>query len=557
MNKTEKARKNSEAKLFKRLKEEPEYILLNEDFVYKNNKQRLKIKHTACGTIYETSAVRFINGSMCRNKKCIQKKIEETNLRKYGVKVVTQNKKVKEKARNTLKEKYGVENPSQMSDHLEKIRKTNLDKYGVESYSKTDEYKEKVKQTNIERYGVEWATQNNSIKEKTKKTCLERYGVEHFNSLKENTLSNKRKRWRRNYQENILNFKEIIPLFPEEEYIGNRPCVTTNNFSGIKYPFECKVCKTKFEDILTAGKTPRCPTCYPYNYRVSVAEKQIAGILREKIEIEENKFFTFNNKRYELDIFIPSLNIGFEYDGIYYHSQLSGNKERNYHLNKDKFFEDNFNIKIFHIWENEWLEKKDIVSSILLSKIGKTSNRIYARKCEIREVQNTEADIFLEENHIQGKCGAKIKLGLYYQNMLVSLLTFSKPRYNKKYEWEIVRFCNILNTSVVGGFSKLLKYFKKTYSPQSIITYADKRYSYGDLYEKNGFTLLRESKPNYFYTFHKNSTLFSRNYFQKHKLKDRLEVFNENISEWENMKNNGYDRIWDCGNKVFEWNKEE
>jgi hypothetical protein len=124
-----------------------------------------------------------------------------------------------------------------------------------------------------------------------------------------------------------------------------------------------------------------------------------------------------------------------------------------------------------------------------------------------------------------------------------------KPLYNKKYEWEIIRFCNKLNTSVVGGFSKLLKYFKNEHNG-SIITYADKRHSNGNLYKNNGFEELHDSKPNYFYV--KKRDIFSREKFQKHKLKDLFENFNPDLTEWENMQLNNYDRIWDCGNKVFE-----
>jgi hypothetical protein len=134
-------------------------------------------------------------------------------------------------------------------------------------------------------------------------------------------------------------------------------------------------------------------------------------------------------------------------------------------------------------------------------------------------------------------------------------MTFGKSRYNKNYQYELIRFCNKINTVVTGGASKIFKYFIRNYNPESLISYADLRYSNGALYEKLGFAKLKSSNPNYFY-FHKSSTpkLMSRVQFQKHKLKDKLDIYNESLSEYRNMLNNGYDRIWDCGNGVYEYN---
>jgi hypothetical protein len=133
-------------------------------------------------------------------------------------------------------------------------------------------------------------------------------------------------------------------------------------------------------------------------------------------------------------------------------------------------------------------------------------------------------------------------------------MTFGKSRYNKKYQYELIRFCNKINTLVTGGASKIFKYFIRNYNPESLISYADLRYSKGALYEKLGFTKLKSSTPNYFY-FHKNNTLklMSRVQFQKHKLKDKLDIYDPELTEYQNMLNNGYDRIWDCGNGVYEY----
>jgi hypothetical protein len=254
----------------------------------------------------------------------------------------------------------------------------------------------------------------------------------------------------------------------------------------------------------------------------------------------------------ELDLFIPELKIAIEYDGIYWHLEQMG-KNKNYHLNKTNMCE-KLGIKLFHIFENEWIDttKQKIWKSILKSNFGK-NDRIYARKCEIRELGKTETLYFLSENHLQGgnlyhtKC-----FGLIYQNEIVSLMSFGKSRFNKRYEWEILRFCNKIGTNVTGGASKLLKRFKSECNPNSLISYCDKRYSNGNLYEKLNMIPIKDSPPNYFYNF-RNVELKSRHQFQKHKLSKIFDNFDPAKTEYENMLENGYDRIWDCGNKIYTW----
>ena len=132
-------------------------------------------------------------------------------------------------------------------------------------------------------------------------------------------------------------------------------------------------------------------------------------------------------------------------------------------------------------------------------------------------------------------------------------MTFGKPRFDKKHEWELLRFCNKLGYHIPGSASRLLKYFERNFKPVSLVSYADRRWSQGKVYEKLGFTFSHKSDPNYWY-FKNNdvSRIFSRVNFQKHKLKTKIKVFDIMLSEYENMKANGYNRIFDCGNLVYE-----
>ena len=190
----------------------------------------------------------------------------------------------------------------------------------------------------------------------------------------------------------------------------------------------------------------------------------------------------------------------------------------------------------------------------MLNKIGK-STKVYARKCVVKEVSNEDKSNFLEDNHIQADDTSSIRLGLYHNNALVSIMTFVKSRYDKKYQYELSRYCNLLKTNIVGGSSKLFTHFIKNYDVNSVVTYSDKRLFTGKVYAGLGMRMLKDTPCGYHY-FHKNNGVpINRTHFQKHKLDRTLEKFDCDLSEWQNMQINGYDRIWDCGHMKFSWNR--
>ncbi len=250
----------------------------------------------------------------------------------------------------------------------------------------------------------------------------------------------------------------------------------------------------------------------------------------------------------QIDIFLPDYNIGIEFNGLYWHSELF--KDKNYHLSKTELCESK-GIRLIHIFEDEWLYKQDIIKSRIKNILGYSENRIYGRKCEIREVNNKDSKLFLDDNHIQGNVTASIRLGLYYNNELVSLMTFNKPRLGigKKFDgYELSRFCNKLDTIIIGGADKLLKHFIKLYSPKEIISYADRRWSQGELYEKLGFVEVKKNKPNYWYIIGKNRK--HRFGFRKNILsKDGYDINNK--TEHEIMIERGIYRIYDCGTITY------
>ena len=249
----------------------------------------------------------------------------------------------------------------------------------------------------------------------------------------------------------------------------------------------------------------------------------------------------------ELDIYIPSHNLAIEFDGLYWHSEI--HKPSNYHLNKTELCEEQ-GIQLIHIFEDEWRDKQDIVKSRLSNILGLTPNKIYARKTVVREVTKIESIQFLTNNHIQGNVNSTIKIGLYYNDELVSLMTFGKGRIamgGDSNQYELLRFCNKLDTTVIGGADKLLKYFIKTYKPKEIISYADRRWSQGDLYEKLNFINTHNSRPNYHYIINNK---------RKHRFSFRKSIlvnqgYNKDLTEHQIMLERKIYRIYDCGTMVY------
>lgn len=437
------------------------------------------------------------------NKEWIDKR-KQTCLNKYGEEVAFKSKQVQETYKKNLIKKYGVSNPFLIK-----------------------EVKDKAKKKIIEKYGVEYATQNTEISKKLSQK---------LKGLKKDRTNFVILKWEKikNYCEN----QNLEPLFDSE--------LLLNNFlKNIK--FKCKKCQTITEISIDCGYLPTCHKCSHYK-GYSLIEDEITRFIQENYKEEiilKSRNLLSSNR--EIDIFLPNKNLAIEINGIYWHSEIWG-KYKNYHLSKTEELLGK-NIELFHIFDYEWLYKKPIIQSMILNKLNLTPNKIYARKCKIKEVNFKEKSKFLNDNHLQGECASKINLGLYYDDQLVSIMTFGKNRFKNDNSIELIRFCNILNTNVIGAASKLFKYFIKHYNPQNIITFADRRYSLGNLYNKLGFEFYSFTSPSYFYW--KSMKIYNRINFQKHMLKNKLENFDPNLSEYENMLKNGYNRVWDCGNYKF------
>jgi len=302
-----------------------------------------------------------------------------------------------------------------------------------------------------------------------------------------------------------------------------------------------------------------CPKCA---LKFDKSELEVLEFIKA-LNIENiitNDRIVLNGK--EIDIYLPDYNVAIEYNGLYWHSENQG-KDNKYHLKKTEECLKQ-GIQLIHIFEDEWIYKKEIVKSRLLyilNKIDK-SHIAYGRNCFVKEI-NDKSIIrnFLERNHIQGFVGSKINLGLYTKvnnkEYLLSIMTFGELRKSLGNSpsvncYELLRFCNAINYSVMGGASKLLKYFENNYKPEKIISYADRRWSIGNLYKQLNFQQIKISPPNYFYIsgqkrlhrFNFRKDILISKYGCSHK--DTENNFTKNVL--------GLNRIYDCGTLVYEKN---
>jgi len=357
--------------------------------------------------------------------------------------------------------------------------------------------------------------------------------------------------------------KRLIEI--KDNVLDTQNMTILSDFNTLKnntFQIQCNECNKIHERSLTNARWMDiyCPTCYG-DANSSKEEKDVLAYIQTLYsgEILENSKID----NLEIDILLPDIGVGFEYDGLLWHSfgsnfpnnQDKEKNNKNRGLIKTKKCEES-NIKLFHINSDEWYSpnNKDIWKSMIRNALGK-SNRIYARKCSIvNDLPFEEVRKFLENNHLQGHDKSPIRSGLYFDGELVSIMTFSKPRFNKSYEYELVRFCNKKNCGVIGGASKLFSNFLKIYNPLSVISYADRRYSGGNLYKSLGFSFKENTRIGYFYIKNIGTKTYkkvSRVSAQKHKLPKFLEKFDENLTEVENMFMNEYRRVWNCGNSTF------
>ena len=506
----------------------------------------------------------------------------ENNLRKYGCVSANSLPEIQEKRRKTCLEKYGVESPPQSEIVKEKVRKTNLERYGVEYHTQTEEYRnfmreyspviqEKSKKTCLERYGVEFATQSEEFKRKVNETHNERYGGRGF-ALKEHrehvdaTVFERYGVLHSSHSEEIMKRREetlierygVPSIFMTEDFKEQRRKTLLEKY-GVEdimqsEEIRAKIAATTAERYGNPNyfKTDDFKEKSSFEHGFKSAPHLFVESVLDSLGVE----YISNDRKLiyplEIDILIPSMKIGFEINGVYWHS--SGSKENDkelskYHLNKTELMH-KAGYRLIHFTDIEIETKADIISSMVSSIVGHTGRRVHARECTIGFVNSATATEFMDSNHLQGAAPCSKWIGLFHEGRLVCLMGFGKARFDKTYDWELIRFANLINTTAVGGFSKCLSFFRKHHSG-SIVSYADYSRSNGEVYIKNGFTRCGTSSPSYRWVY--RDKLFNRHQTMRRNLGKFLgeENFNPKETEAENCWRNGLRKLWDCGQIKF------
>jgi hypothetical protein len=272
----------------------------------------------------------------------------------------------------------------------------------------------------------------------------------------------------------------------------------------------------------------------------SSAEFELQDFFANEIKLERNTRKIISP--YEIDLYLPDYKLGIEYNGAYWHSEEQG-KDKQYHITKQKLAEQN-NIKLIQIFDFEWENRKEQIKGHLNSLIDKNITTIYGRKTIVKEISKIESNEFIEQNHIHGAINAKYNYGLFYENELVSVLTLSKSRFTKKYDFEVIRFCTKIGFRIIGSLSKFIKFIKTNLEFDTIVSYSHRRLFSGESFIKAGFVLSHKTDPGYFWANKYSSNILPRYKTQKHKL-------NTTLTESQYMTSKDYVKVWDCGQLVF------
>ena len=521
----------------------------------------------------------------CNNPDCLKKARENTSLERYGVKSAGNSAQAREKASKTMMEKYGVPYAQMSSEIRQKSKETLIARYGVDNASKSEEVKkkrhetvmkkyggvypynsektrEKQKHTMLERYGSECALGSSEIQKKIKDTWIRKYGVD--NPLKCEHVANKRRKTlldrygvdsplksnevRNKAKETMLRRYGVDNASKSVELQSKR----YQHIQQTQGPYHGSDRERKYVETMTEryGVPYSCllPTATGGG-RVSTTNKQFVEMLQHNgIDVHESDLeFRIENRLY--DIHVPNTNTLIEINSTFTHTSEKTFKCKglapNYHLAKSELAKVN-GYNCIHVWD--WDNWEKIVKLLIPKK------RLYARNMSIYVLKNKDViNSFLNENHLQGTTrGQTLCIGLVKDDELYEIMTFGKPRYNKKYDTEILRLCTKSGYQVVGGASKLFKY-ACNFGLGKIISYCDRSKFTGTVYEHIGMTLKEATSPSKVWskgTRYVTASTLARNGYDR--------IFNTNYGKGtdneELMLENGWLPVYNCGQLVYEIN---
>lgn len=504
--------------------------------------------------------------------------LKNKNSREYHIKQNNDRKML------ALRTKY-YNNPDKLLQAQKKRENTNTLKYGEPFPLKNSDSVLKMKKTNTDRYGEENVFKVKKFIDKQRNTTKERYGGSHYTDSLEVRLDRIKNIFKKTRY--VIRPEQALTLI-----LGTVNGVVSKDMNSLIKDYLKDNGKTK----LTLSELSENILGLPYGYinglhgssRIQVHSSKYLHSNRRGMEEELGRYLeSFNHKiiynklydsigRKQLDFYIPDLKIAFEFNGTYYHASLGSERgvSRSYHLKKAMDARDKMGITVFYVWESDWTDP--IRKNILLSQIAYKMHsekiiHIPARKTLVKKITAKEAELFFYKNHIQGGKGTsgKERFGLFYNDELVAAMTFGKRYTGNKY-WELIRFANKLNTTVMGGASKLLKAFEREHENEPIMSYANNDFGFSSeksMYTKLGFSYVKTTAPGYHWVNTKSTDVINRQKVMPKNLLlytqgKRIEPFigatkdfrSENPGETENeyMLRNGYLKVFNAGNDLYE-----
>jgi hypothetical protein len=463
------------------------------------------------------------------------------------------------KQKQTMMEKYGVENAALIPGMSGRKKETMMEKYGGLSSPKSreaarqraDALNAKGKETLMLRHGVANPGQLANHRDKCRETLTKNYGVDHYSM---SAAAKSDREGRRHEKWNSLDASVLVSgvVAPADTITQHCP------FANYRVQYTCTNCG--LEEILPSETfkwrvqhmSTACRNCSGVKIG-SRKQLELASYITSLGHAVTNNYSLPSGK--QIDIYVQALNIGVEFNGLYWHSEENG-ITRGYHVGKTEEAAKQ-GINLIHIFEDEWDNKRNIVESLLKVRLNNVLTKVSARKCVIKEVNTSEEKDFLERNHISGWARSSIKIGLYYSNSLVMIMTFGRPNRTKgqirktQHEYELLRMCSAIDTVVVGGAAKLFKHFINTYHVERIHCFSDRRWGNGNVYRQIGFEFVGNTRENYWYADLKNGRRLQR---WAHR-KTAADV--QSLTEHQNRRAQGLLRIWDCGSSKWVWEKQK
>lgn len=517
----------------------------------------------------------------------VQERMKQTCRDRYGVDYAITSTEVRSKIQETLLERYGAPSPFVDPDVRDKRDKTWEARYGGHPM-KCHKVSEKSKATSEERYGgLGFASPELSAK--MRQTCLERYGAENVNSLEE-FQDKKRETFKRNYGvEHPMKCEAVADKVRQSRIM--------NHASSIHDPI-------KRQNYIDFCDNPRDYILSNFNHKPSLIEisetlgnldptsvserlspddhnllgNSISTMERSVIEflytiVSEDDIILHDRHAihpYELDIFIPRYNVAIECNPSATHNssiQCFCRDEKplskNYHKRKSKMCEDR-GIFLFHIFGYEWINRRNVVQSMIANVLHSCKTKIYSRKLHVANIEHIDAEQFLIDNHLQGSLYSNVRLGLVDdKGDIQSLMTFNRMRHtigrSKDYTentWELSRFCNKRNSTVIGAASKLFKHFQREYGPETVVSFSDIAHTRGNLYSILGFEKSSITEPGYVWADMDDNIYYNRVTCQKNNLRrlfkdDTIDI--DNQTEDMIMVSHGFVKVYDSGKIKWIW----